>query len=70
MSIKVRARLDRLRIETTHEERLEIDNEIRSRTGESCETGVDKLSDGQIWEIVERVRRKKKAPPQEMMAVA
>jgi len=60
----------RLLIETTHEERLEIDREIERRTRENCETGVDKITDQELRSIVEYVRRKKKSVPQEMMAIA
>jgi len=59
-----------LLIQTTHEERMEIDREIERRTRESCETGVDKITDQELKGIVEYVRRKKKAVPQEMMAIA
>ena len=70
MSIRVKARLAQLLIQTTHEERLEIDKEIERRTRESCETGVDKITDQELRDIVEYVRRKKKPAPQEMMAIA
>ncbi len=70
LSIRVKARLLRLLIETTREERLEIDREIERRTRESCETGVDKIADQELRSIVEYVRRKKKPAPQEMMAMA
>ena len=66
----MKARLLRLLIQTTHEERLEIDREIERRTRENCETGVDKITDQELKGIVEYVRRKRKAVPQEMMAIA
>ena len=59
-----------LLIQTTHEERMEIDREIERRTRESCETGVDKITDQELKGIVEYVRRKKKAVSEEMMAIA
>lgn len=59
-----------LLIQTTHEERAEIDKEVEHRTRESRETGVDKISDQELREIVEYVRRKRKPAPKEMMAVA
>jgi len=66
----VKARLLRLFIQTTHEEWVEIDREIERKTRESCETGVDKVTDQELKGIVEYVRRKRKAVPQEMMAIA
>jgi len=44
VSIRVKARLLQL-IETTREERTEIDKETDRRTRESCETGIDKITD-------------------------
>ena len=66
----MKARLLRLFIQTTHEEWVEIDREIERKTRESCETGVDKVTDQELKGIVEYVRRKRKAVPQEMMAIA
>lgn len=60
MSIRVKARLNRLNILTTHEERVEIDREIERRTNVYCDTGIDKISDDELKEIVELVRRRRK----------
>jgi len=60
MSIKVREWLRRLGIETTHEERQDIDREIERRTGRYCDSGVDLLSEAEFLAIVESVRRKRK----------
>jgi hypothetical protein len=60
MSIKVREWLRRLGIETTHEEREEIDREIERRTGRYCDTGVELLSEAEFLGIVEFVRRRRK----------
>ena len=51
----------------THEERVEIDKEIERETKMDCDTGVKQLTDQQLKEIVERVKRKKK-PPMELYA--
>ena len=45
MSIKIKERLLRLLIETTHEERQEIDREVEKRTGEYCDKGIERVSD-------------------------
>jgi len=60
MSIKVREWLRRLGIETTHEEREEIDREIERKTGRYCDTGVELLSEAEFLTIVESIRRKRK----------
>jgi hypothetical protein len=65
MSKKVKERLLRMRIETTAEERAEIDRLITERTGEKdCDTAVQKLSDEEFRQIVEeakkRIRERKK----------
>lgn len=60
MSIKVFERLARMMIETTHEERKEIDKEIEEKTGKYCDEGVNDLLDTELIEIVDKVKRKKK----------
>lgn len=60
MSIRVHERLRRLFIETTHEERQEIDREIERRTKVYCDTGIDRLSDEELRQIVADIWRKKK----------
>ncbi len=60
MSIKVREWLRRLGIETTHEERQDIDHEIERRTGRYCDTGVELLSEAEFLTIVESIRRKRR----------
>ena len=60
MSIRVKQRLDILKISTTHEERVEIDKEIEGRTRLYCDIGIDKVSDAELRQIVEDVRRRKK----------
>jgi hypothetical protein len=60
MSIKVREWLRRLGIETTHEEREEIDGEIERRTGQYCDEGVELLSEAEFLAIVESVRRRRR----------
>jgi len=60
MSIKVREWLRRLGIETTHEEREEIDREIERRTGRYCDNGVALLTEAEFLAIVSSVRRKRR----------
>jgi len=60
MSIKVKEWLRRLGIDTTHEEREEIDREIERRTGEYCDKGVELLSEAAFLAIVESVRRRRR----------
>jgi hypothetical protein len=60
MSIKVKEWLRRLGIDTTHEERLEIDREIEHRTGQYCDEGIGLLSEAEFLSIVASARRKSK----------
>jgi len=60
MSIKVREWLRRLGIDTTHEEREEIDREIERRTGQYCDKAVELLSEAEFLAIVESVRRRRR----------
>jgi len=60
MSIKVREWLRRLGIETTHEEREEIDREIERRTGRYCDNGIALLTEAEFLAIVNSVRRKRR----------
>lgn len=58
MSIKVRELLALLGIETTHEEREEIDKIIEERTGLYCDEGVNLLSKEEFLEIVYEAKRR------------
>jgi len=58
MSIKIKEWLRRLGIDTTHEEREEIDREIERKTGQYCDKGVELLSEAEFLAIVNFVRRK------------
>jgi len=69
MSIKVRAWLRRLGIETTHEEREEIDREIEQRTGRYCDKGIELHSEAEFLAIVNSVRRKLRKPTVEPLVV-
>ena len=60
VSIKVREWLRRLEIDTTHEEREEIDREIERKTGQYCDKGVELLSEAEFLAIVDWVRRRRK----------
>jgi hypothetical protein len=67
MSIKVREWLRRLGIETTHEERQDIDREIERRTGRYCDSGVELLGEAEFLAIVESIRRKRKKTAAEVL---
>ncbi len=58
MSIKVRELLALLGIETTHEEREEIDRIIEERTGLYCDEGINLLSREEFLEIVYEAKRR------------
>ena len=60
MSIKIKEWLRRLGIDTTHEEREEIDREIEERTGQYCDKGAELLSEAEFLAIVNSVRRKRR----------
>jgi hypothetical protein len=58
VSIKVRELLALLGIETTHEEREEIDRIIEERTGLYCDEGINLLSREKFLEIVYEAKRR------------
>jgi hypothetical protein len=60
MSIKVKEWLRRLGIETTHEERQDIDREIERRTGRYCDDGITMLSEAEFLSIVDSIKRKRR----------
>jgi hypothetical protein len=60
MSIKIKEWLRRLGIDTTHEEREEIDREIERKTGQYCDKGAELLSEAEFLAIVNFVRRKQR----------
>jgi len=69
MSIKVKEWLRRLGIDTTHEEREEIDREIERRTGQYCDKGVELLTEAEFLAIVDLAKRKRrKQVPEPMIA--
>ncbi len=63
MSIKVKELLKALGIESTHEEREEIDKLIEQITGKYCDEGIKELTTEEFLYIVneakKRVRRRK-----------
>ncbi|MGB9023747.1 MAG: hypothetical protein WCC94_09990 [Candidatus Bathyarchaeia archaeon] len=69
MSIKVRQWLRRLGIETTHEEREELDREIERKTGRYCDVGIAALSESEFRSIVESVKRKRRKVAVEPLVV-
>ncbi len=60
MSIKVKEWLRKLGIDTTHEQREEIDHEIERRTGRYCDKGVELLTEAEFLAIVDSVKRKRR----------
>jgi len=74
MSIKVRLWLRALGLYelTTHEDRLEIDQEIKRRTGVNCDDAVDSgfVSEEEFQEIVNAILRRKKRKQRESQIVA
>jgi hypothetical protein len=60
MSIKVKEWLRRLGIDTTHEQREEIDHEIERRMGQYCDKGVELLTEAEFLAIVDSVKRKRR----------
>jgi len=73
MSIKVRLWLKALGLYelTTHEDRLEIDREIKRRTGVYCDDAVEKrlVSEKEFKEIVDAILRRKKKRKQKEMGI-
>ena len=69
MSIRVREWLRRLGIETTHEEREELDREIERKTGRYCDVGIAVLSESEFRSIVESVKRKRRKVAVEPLVV-
>lgn len=70
MSQKVFERLRQMMIETTHEERQEVDREIELKTNKYCDEGVDDLSDSEFIEIVNKIKRKRKKKKREVEVYA
>ncbi len=62
MSKKVREWLRRLMIETTHEERMEIDLEIEQRKNMHCDDAMERgqVSEEEFLEIVNLIKKRKK----------
>ena len=67
MSIKVKEWLRRLGIDTTHEEREEIDREIERRTGQYCDKGVELFTEAEFLAIVDLAKRKRRKQVAEPM---
>jgi len=73
MSIKVRLWLKALGLYwlTTHEDRLEIDREIKRRTGAYCDDAVEKglVSEEEFKEIVNVILRQKNKRKQKELEI-
>ena len=73
MSIKIRLWLKALGLYglTTHEDRLEIDEEIRRRTGVYCDDAVERglVSEKEFKEIVNAILRLKKKRKQKELEI-
>jgi len=60
MSRLVKARLDALFIQTSHEERVMVDKIVEERTRQDCDVGITKISDEELKRIVEEARKRLK----------
>jgi len=60
MSNKVKNFLRIMKIETTHEERIEIDKEIEKKTNKNCDIGIDELNNEELLGIINSIKNKKK----------
>ena len=73
MSIKVRLWLKALGLYelTTHEDRLEIDREIKRRTGVYCDDAVEKrlVSEEEFKDIANAILRRKKKRKQKELEI-
>lgn len=73
MSIKVRLWLKALGLYglTTHEDRLDIDREIKRRKGVYCDDAVDKglVSEEEFREIVNAILRRRKKRKQKKLEI-
>jgi hypothetical protein len=47
-----------MNVQTTHEEREELDKIIKERTGKYCDDAVDQLTDQQLMQFLEEARRR------------
>lgn len=74
MSIRVKARADRLHLKLeSHELRKIVDRIIEEVTGKPCDEGVDDLSDEEFVKIVTEAHKRysrKKPPRKELKAYA
>ena len=73
MSVKIRLWLKALGLYelTTHEDRLEIDREIKRRTGVYCDDPAEKglVSEEEFKEIVDAILRRKKKRKQKELEI-
>jgi hypothetical protein len=69
MSIRVKERLFKIELETTHEERKELDEIIENRFLRPCDEAIDDVSDNQLIALVNYIRKKKKKKKKEMEVV-
>lgn len=65
MSIVVKQRVAELGIETTHEERIALDNIIEEMTHVYCDEGVKQLTDAEVREAVRVAKERAKKKQQE-----
>jgi len=64
MSNKIHERLKKLMIELEHSERVFLDKSLEQITGKTCDEAIEMLSDEQVRNIVEKIKKKRKKTKQ------
>jgi len=64
MSNKIHERLKKLMIELEHSERIFLDESLEQITGKTCDEAIEMLSDEQVRNIVEKIKKKRKKTKQ------
>jgi len=64
MSNKIHERLKKLMIELEHSERVFLDESLEQITGKTCDEAIEMLSDEQVRNIVEKIKKKRKKTKQ------
>lgn len=60
MSVVIKELLEEYKIETNHEERVEIDKLIEEKTNKFCDIGAKELTKEEFLEIVNKAKKRKK----------
>ena len=64
MSNKIHERLKKLMIGLEHSERIFLDESLEQITGKTCDEAIEMLSDEQVRNIVEKIKKKRKKTKQ------